>query len=153
MSPAAKANTAKKTNVWSDAEKAAMKEGARERRSPSKMTPAEERAQGEADIKAKIAGMPEPDRGLAKRIHALVTAAAPGLMPRTYYGMPAYARDGKTVCFFKPASKFKERYSTFGFEQAARLDDGSMWPVAFALPELTEADERKIAALVKKAAG
>ena len=144
---------AKKVNVWSDAEKAAMKEGAHERKSSSKVTPAEERAQGEADIQAKIAGMPEPDRSLAQRIHALVTKTAPTLMPRTYYGMPAYARDGKTVCFFKPASKFKERYSTFGFEQNARLDDGTMWPTSYAITKLTAADEKEIAAMVKKAVG
>ena len=117
------------------------------------MTPAEERAQGEADIQAKIAGMPEPDRSLAQRIHALVTKTAPTLMPRTYYGMPAYARDGKTVCFFKPASKFKERYSTFGFEQNARLDDGTMWPTSYAITKLTATDEKEIAAMVKKAVG
>ena len=144
---------AKKANVWSDAEKAAMKEGAHERKSSAKMTPAEERAQGEADIQAKIAGMPEPDRSLAQRIHALVTKTAPTLMPRTYYGMPAYARDGKTVCFFKPASKFKERYSTFGFEQNARLDDGTMWPTSYAITKLTATDEKEIAAMVKKAVG
>ena len=144
---------AKKTNVWSDAEKAAMKEGARERKSSGKMTPEQERAQGEAEIKAKIAGMPQPDKSLAVRIHALVTKTAPSLMPRTYYGMPAYARDGKTVCFFKPASKFKERYSTFGFEQHARLDEGTMWPVSYAITELTAEDEKQIAAMVKKAVG
>lgn len=143
----------KKANVWSDAEKAAMKEGARERKSSGKMTPEQERAQGEADIQAKIAGMPEPDRALAQRIHALVLKTAPELMPRTYYGMPAYARDGKTVCFFKPASKFKERYSTFGFEQNARLDDGTMWPTSYAITKLTADDEKLIAAMVKKAVG
>lgn len=144
---------AKKTNVWSDAEKAAMKEGARERKSSAKMTPDQERAHGEAEIQAKIAGMPEPDKSLALRIHALVLKAAPALMPRTYYGMPAYARDGKTVCFFKPASKFKERYSTFGFEQHARLDAGTMWPVSYAITKLTADDEKQIAAMVKKAVG
>jgi uncharacterized protein YdhG (YjbR/CyaY superfamily) len=140
-------------NVWSDEERAAMQESARERKASSKRSPAEERADGEREIREKIAGMPSPDRELAARVHELVTATAPELMPRTYYGMPAYARDGKTVCFFKPASKFKERYSTFGFEQAARLDDGTMWPVAFALTELTPAAEARIAELVKKAAG
>jgi uncharacterized protein YdhG (YjbR/CyaY superfamily) len=144
---------AKKANVWSDAEKAAMKEGARERKSSGKMTPEQERALGEADIKAKIDGMPEPDKSLALRIHALVTKTAPSLMPRTYYGMPAYARDGKTVCFFKPASKFKERYSTFGFEQHARLDEGTMWPTSYAITKLTADDEKLIAAMVKKAVG
>ncbi|MEO8625577.1 MAG: DUF1801 domain-containing protein [Candidatus Limnocylindrales bacterium] len=156
MSPAAKPtakSAAKKTNVWSAAEKAAMKEGARERKSSGKVTPEQERAQGESDIQEKIAGMPEPDKSLALRMHALVLKTAPDLMPRTYYGMPAYARDGKTICFFKPASKFKERYSTFGFEQNARLDDGTMWPTSYAITKLSADDEKKIAAMVKKAVG
>ena len=130
-----------------------MQESARERKSAARRDPAAERAEGERDILAKIAEMPEHDRVMAERIHALVTASAPGLMPRTYYGMPAYSRDGKVVCFFKPASKFKERYSTFGFEQAARMDDGEMWPVAFAVMELTADVEARIVELVKKAAG
>ncbi|MGE5272156.1 MAG: iron chaperone [Verrucomicrobiota bacterium] len=141
------------SKVWSEAERAAMQEGARERKSASKRSPDDERADGVRDIRAKIAAMPSPDRELAERVHALITVSAPDLMPRTYYGMPAYARDGKTVCFFKPASKFKERYSTLGFEQAARLDDGELWPVAFALAELTPAAEARIVELVKKAAG
>jgi uncharacterized protein YdhG (YjbR/CyaY superfamily) len=139
--------------TWSDAERAAMREGARERKSSARRDPAEERADGEREIAAKIAEMPSPDRELAERIHALVTAAAPELMPRTYYGMPAYASDGKVVCFFKPASKFKERYSTFGFEAKARLDDGAVWPVAYAVTDLTAADEARLTELVKKAAG
>ena len=137
--------------VWSDEEKAAMKEGARERKSSAKLTPAEERAAGERDLLDKVAGLPEPDRSMATRIHELVTAAAPALAPKTYYGMPAYAKDGKTVCFFKPKSKFKERYATFGFEQGAGLDDGTMWPTSFALTELTPATEARIVDLVKKA--
>jgi uncharacterized protein YdhG (YjbR/CyaY superfamily) len=141
------------TNVWSDAEKAAMRAGASEKKKSAKLTPAEERAAGEADIREKIAGMPEPDRSMAQRIHELVLAAAPELTPRTYYGMPAYAKDGKTICFFKPASKFKERYSTFGFEQAARLDDGNVWPASYAVTKLTPADEQRITELVRKAAG
>ncbi len=141
------------TNVWTDEEKAAMRESARERKAASKPGSPEERAEGESDVRAKIAEMPEPDRGLAERIHELVAAAAPSFVPRTYYGMPAYAKDGKTICFFKPASKFKERYSTFGFETRARLDDGEMWPVAFAVTELTPRAEAQITALVKKAAG
>ena len=146
--------TARKTaDVWTDEERAAMQESARERKSAARRDPAAERAEGERDILAKIAEMPEHDRVMAERIHALVTASAPGLMPRTYYGMPAYSRDGKVVCFFKPASKFKERYSTFGFEQAARMDDGEMWPVAFAVMELTTDVEARIVELVKKAAG
>jgi len=141
------------SEVWSDEERAAMRESARERKSAARRSPEDERADGEADIQAKIASMPEPDRAMAARVHQLVTSAAPALMPRTYYGMPAYARDGKTVCFFKPASKFKERYSTFGFEQAARLDDGALWPVAFAVIELNADVEARLVALVKKAAG
>src|SRR5512135_2472370 len=108
--------------VWSAEEKAAMRESAQERKRSTKMTPDEERAQGEAAIQAKFAEMPDHDRKIAKRIHELVLSTAPDLMPTTYYGMPAYARDGKKVCFFQPSSKFKVRYSTLGFEQAARLD-------------------------------
>ncbi|HEX8940808.1 MAG TPA: DUF1801 domain-containing protein [Candidatus Limnocylindrales bacterium] len=139
--------------AWTDEERAAMQEGARERRPSARRDPADERAAGERDIRAKIAAMPEHDRALAERVHALVTAAAPHLVPRTYYGMPAYARDGRIVCFFKPASKFKERYSTLGFEQQANLDQGSMWPTAFALTDLRPADEARITELVKQAAG
>jgi uncharacterized protein YdhG (YjbR/CyaY superfamily) len=141
------------SNVWSDEERAAMQEGARERKSAAKRSPAEERAEGEREILAKLAEMPASDRTIGERIHELVTVTAPALMPRTYYGMPAYARDGKTVCFFKPASKFREPYATFGFEQAARIDDGEMWPVAFAVTALTPGVEARIAKLVKKAAG
>jgi hypothetical protein len=140
-------------NVWSDAEKAAMREGARERKTSGKLSPEQERAAGEAEIQAKIADMPEPDKSLAQRVHALVLGAVPDLMPRTYYGMPAYARDGKTVCWFKPASKFKERYSTLGFEQAAHLDEGSLWPNAYAITGLSKADEQRITELVKRAVG
>ena len=140
-------------NVWSDEEKAAMAESARERKASSKRSPEEERAAGEQEVRAKIASLPEPDRSMAERIHELVTATVPDLVPRTYYGMPAYAKDGKTICFFKAKSKFKERNSTFGFEQHARLDDGDMWPVAFNIAELTPAAEQQIARLVKKAAG
>ena len=139
--------------AWSDEERAAMKEGARERKASSKRSPAEERAEGERDLLAKIAEMPERDRAMAERIHAIVTAAAPGLAPRTWYGMPAYARDGDVVCHFQDAHKFKSRYATLGFSDKAKLDDGAMWPVAFALNELTPADEARITALVKKAAG
>ena len=109
------------------------------------------KADGEADVLAKIAEMPDTDRAMADRIHAIVASTAPELSPRTWYGMPAYAKDGKVVCFFRDAGKFKDRYATFGFNDSAKLDDGSMWPVAFALTELTAADERKIGALVKKA--
>jgi uncharacterized protein YdhG (YjbR/CyaY superfamily) len=143
----------KSQTVWSDAERAAIQEGARERQVASRRGQVDERAAGEHEIQDKIAQMPEPDRTMAERIHALVTANAPALMPRTYYGMPAYAKDGKTICFFKPASKFKERYATFGFEQGARIDDGELWPVAFALTKLTPGVEARIVQLVKKAAG
>jgi uncharacterized protein YdhG (YjbR/CyaY superfamily) len=142
----------KSSKVWTDEERAAMQESAKERKGASRRKPADERAEGERAIREKIAGMPEPDRTMAERVHAIVTESAPILVPRTYYGMPAYARDGKTVCFFKPASKFKERYATLGFEQHASLDDGEMWPVAFALAELTPKAEARIAELVKRAA-
>jgi uncharacterized protein YdhG (YjbR/CyaY superfamily) len=109
------------------------------------------RADGEHDLLAAIAAMKEPDRGLAERIHAIVSASAPALWPKTWYGMPAYARDGKVVCFFKSAQKFNSRYATLGFEEAANLDEGVMWPTSYALKELTAAEEKKIGALVKKA--
>ena len=114
--------------------------------------PGAERAEGEADVRAKIADMPTADRVMGERIHELVTTAAPSLAPKTYYGMPAYAKDGKVICFFKPASKFKVRYSTFEFQPDARLDDGEMWPVSFAVTELTTRAEARIVELVKKAA-
>ena len=139
--------------VWTDEERAAMQESARERKTASRRGPGDERAEGEAEIRAKIAEMPEADRAMAERIHALVTASAPSLVPRTYYGMPAYAKDGKVICFFQPASKFKVRYSTFGFQPDAKLDDGAMWPTSWALTRLTAADEARIAELVKKAVG
>ena len=140
-------------NVWTDEERAAMQESARERKTASRRGPGDERAEGELELRAKIAEMAEPDRAMAERIHALVTDSAPDLVPRTYYGMPAYAKDGKVICFFQPASKFKVRYSTFGFQPDARIDDGEMWPVAFALTKLTAGVEARIAQLVKKAAG
>jgi len=140
--------------VWTDEERAAMQESVRERRAASRRDPAAARLDGERDVRAKIAEMPEPDRALAERIHAIVTAAAPMLVPRTWYGMPAYADPaGKVVCFFTPASKFKERYATFGFQPAARLDDGTMWPTSWAVTELTPADEERITTLVTKAVG
>ena len=131
-------------------EKAAMRERAKELKAESRRSA--DRADGLRDVLAKIAEMPAPDRAMAERIHALVTAAAPHLDPKTWYGMPAYAKDGKLVCFFKAASKFDSRYATFGFEEAARLDDGSMWPTSYALTDLTPADEAKLSALVKRAA-
>jgi len=140
-------------NVWTDEERAAMQDSARERKAAAHRSPDEERAAGEQEVRAKIAGMPEPDRAMAERIHALVTSSAPDFVPRTYYGMPAYARDGKVICFFKPASKFKVRYSTFEFQPDARVDDGEMWPVAFAVTKLTPGVEKRIIELVRKAAG
>ena len=134
----------------SDQEIAAARETVRERKRQAASK--DPRADGERDVLAKIAEMPQPDRGMAERIHALVTANAPDLMPKTWYGMPAYARDGKVVCFFKAASKFDSRYATFGFEEAAQLDDGAMWSTSWALTKLTPSDEKTIAALVKKAA-
>ena len=122
-------------------ERAAMKERAQEAKGPN----------DESTVLAKIAELPEPDRGMAMRVHEIVKASAPELSPRTWYGMPAYAKDGKVVCFFQSAQKFKSRYGTLGFSDKASLDDGDMWPIAFALPRLTPAAEKKIAALVKKA--
>jgi uncharacterized protein YdhG (YjbR/CyaY superfamily) len=139
-------------NVLSDEERAAMQETIRERKRAAKLTPEEARIQGEADIRAKIAEMGEDDRALAGRVHELVLATAPDLVPRTFYGMPAYAKDGKVICFFQAKSNFKVRYSTLGFQPDARLDDGEMWPVAYALTSLTAAGEKRIAELVRKAA-
>jgi len=135
---------------WTDEERAAMKEHAQELKTAKRRGSAG-KADGEADVLAKIAEMPEPDRAMAERIHAVVKASAPDFAPRTWYGMPAYAKDGKVVCFFQAADKFKARYATFGFNDTANLDDNAMWPTAFALKELTPADEAKIGALVKKA--
>lgn len=134
---------------FSDVEKQAMKDRAKELKAEARAN--KKREEGEKDILEKIAEMPEPDRSMAERIHALVTAAAPDLWPRTWYGMPAYARDGKVVCFFQSAQKFESRYSTFGFNDTANLDDGSMWPISFALKELTAAEEEQLTALVRQA--
>ena len=128
-------------------ERTAMRERAQELKAGARRG----KAAGESEVLAKIAEMPEPDRGLAERLHALIRASAPDLSPRTWYGMPAYAKDGKVVCFFQSAQKFHTRYATLGFNDAANLDEGAMWPVAFALTELTAADEARISALVKKA--
>ena len=130
-------------------ERAAMQERARELKAASRSRG--RKADGESDLLAKIAEMPGPDRAMAERLHAVITASAPMLQPKTWYGMPAYARDGKVVCFFQAADKFKSRYATFGFSDEATLDEGAMWPTSFALKELTAADEARIAALVKKA--
>ena len=135
---------------FSDDEKAAMKERSKELKAEARAS--KDRAGGESDLLAKIAAMPEPDRSMAKRLHEIVTASAPDLMPKTWYGMPAYAdKDGKVVCFFTAASKFNARYSTFGFNDSANLDEGNMWATSFALIKLTAAEEAKISALVKKA--
>jgi uncharacterized protein YdhG (YjbR/CyaY superfamily) len=136
---------AKASKRFTDEERAAMKERAREQKESVS------RADGERDLLEKIAAMQAPDRAMAERLHALITASAPALWPKTWYGMPAYARDGQIVCFFQPAEKFKTRYASLGFSDKAKLDDGDMWPIAYALKELTAADEAKIAALVKKA--
>jgi uncharacterized protein YdhG (YjbR/CyaY superfamily) len=146
MSPTKKGTQTSKSTEKKDGftaeEKAAMRARARELKANE---------DGEAAVRAAIAAMSPADRAIAKRLHELVKAAAPELSPKTWYGMPAYARDGKVVCFFRNAGKFKERYAMFGFNDAATLDDGSMWPVAFALTKLTAADEARISALVKKA--
>jgi len=134
---------------WTDEEKAAMKEHAKELKAEAKR--GAEKADGEADVIAKIGDMPKSDRDMARRIHEVVKAIAPDLVPRTWYGMPAYAKDGKIVCFFQAADKFKARYATFGFNDIANLDDGAMWPTSWALTKLTAADEKKIGELVKKA--
>jgi uncharacterized protein YdhG (YjbR/CyaY superfamily) len=139
--------TTKTTEGFTAEEREAMKERAREAKAASS------KAEGLNDLLAKIAEMSEPDRSLAERVHAIVMAAAPDLWPKTWYGMPAYAKDGKLICFFQAASKFKVRYATFGFQPDARLDDGSLWPVAYALTGLTTAAEEQIAELVRKAAG
>ncbi len=136
---------------FTDEERAAMKERAQELTAEARRGPRAKGADGEGDVLEKIAAMPEPDRAMAKRIHAIIRASAPGLVPRTWYGMPAYARDGNVVCFFQSAHKFKARYATFGFSDKANLDEGTLWPVAFALKELTATDEVRIGALVKKA--
>jgi hypothetical protein len=135
-----KSATGKVANEFTAEERAAMKERAKD-------------ADGESEVLAKIAAMPDPDRTMAERLHAIVKASAPALSPRTWYGMPAYAKDGNVVCFFQSAGKFKTRYATFGFSDKANLDEGTVWPVAYALKELTETDEARISALVKKAVG
>ena len=137
--------TTKKSKGFTAEERAAMKERAKELRAEAN------KADWEKDVLAKIADMPAPDRAMAERIHAIVKANAPALSPKTWYGMPAYAKDGKVVCFFQSAQKFKSRYATLGFSDEANLDEGAMWPTSFALKELTAADEARIAALVKKA--
>ena len=142
----AKSTTAKRTHeAFTDEERAAIKERVKETKV------AADKADGESALLEKIAEMQEPDRAMGKRLHAVIKASAPSLSPKLWYGMPAYAKDGKIVCFFQPAQKFKTRYATLGFNDAAHLDEGAMWPTAFALTKLTAADEARIGALVKKA--
>jgi uncharacterized protein YdhG (YjbR/CyaY superfamily) len=147
----AKTTTGKKSRGFTDEERAAMKERARELEADARRGPRARREGGERDVLAKIAEMPDRDRAMAERLHAIVTATAPDLWPRTWYGMPAYAKDGKIVCFFQSAHKFKARYATLGFNDAANLDEGAMWPTSFALERLTAREESRIRALVKKA--
>ncbi len=147
----AKSASGKASKGFTDEERAAMRARAQEQKAEARRGPRAGKADGESDVRAKIAEMPEPDRAMAERLHAIITAGAPGLSPRTWYGMPAYAKDGNVVCFFQSAQKFNTRYATLGFSDKANLDDDAMWPTAFALKELTAATEAKISALVKKA--
>jgi uncharacterized protein YdhG (YjbR/CyaY superfamily) len=139
----------KKPKGFTDEERAAMKARAQELKAEARAD--KDKAEGESAVLAAIAAMPEPDRAMAKRLHAIIKASAPALSPKTWYGMPAYAKDGKVVCFFQSAQKFKSRYATFGFSDEANLDEGAMWPTSFALKELTATEEARISALVKKA--
>ena len=141
----------KKFKGFTDEERVAMKERIQELKVGARRSPRADKEDGETAVLAKIAEMPEPDRAMGKRLHAILKASAPALSPRLWYGMPAYAKDGNVVCFFQSAQKFKTRYATFGFSDKANLDEGAMWPTAFALTELTAPDEATIAALVKKA--
>ena len=143
--------TGKKSKGFTDEERAAMKERAQELKAEARRGTRAGKADGESDVLAKIAEMPEPDRAMAKRLHAIIKASAAALSPKTWYGMPAYAKDGKVLCYFQSAQKFKSRYATFGFSDEANLDEGAMWPTSFALKELTAAEEARIGALVKKA--
>jgi len=147
----AKSTTGKASKGFTDEERAAMRERAQELKAAARRGPGAKKADGESDVLAKIAEMPQPDRAMGKRLHAIIKASAPALSPRTWYGMPAYAKDGQVVCFFQSAQKFKARYATLGFSDKANLDEGAMWPTAFALKELTATEEARISALVKKA--
>ncbi len=139
----------KKSKGFTDEERAAMKERAKELKAEARAN--KNKAEGESDVLARIAEMPEPERAMARRLHEIIKASAPVLSPKTWYGMPAYAKDGKVVCFFQSAQKFNTRYATLGFSDTANLDEGAMWPTSFALTELTAAEEARISALVKKA--
>jgi uncharacterized protein YdhG (YjbR/CyaY superfamily) len=147
----AKITAGKASEGFTDEERAAMRERARELKAAARRGSRAGTADGESDVLAKIAEMPEPDRAMAERLHALIKASAPALSPRTWYGMPAYAKEGSVICFFQSAQKFKARYATFGFSDKANLDEGAMWPTSFALRELTAAEEATIGALVKRA--
>jgi uncharacterized protein YdhG (YjbR/CyaY superfamily) len=149
----AKRSTSKDSRGFTDEERAAMRDRAQELKAAPRGGPRGGKADGESDLLAKIAEMPERDRVMAERLHAIIKASAPALAPRTWYRMPAYAKDGNVVCFFQSAEKFKTRYATFGFSDKANLDKGAMWPTSFALMELTSVEEARIGALVKKAAG
>ena len=146
-----KSAAGKAVKGFTDEERAAMKEHVQEFKAEARGGSRAKTEDGEGDVLAKISEMPEPDRAMAERLHAIVKASAPALSPRTWYGMPAYAKDGNVVCFFQSAGKFKTRYATFGFSDKANLDEGTVWPVAYALKELTADDEARISALVKKA--
>ena len=147
----AKSSTGEAPKGFTDEERAAMSERAQELKAAARRGSSANKADGESDVLAKIAEMSEPDRALAERLHALIKASAPALSATTWYGMPAYAKDGKVICFFQSAQKFKTRYATLGFSDKANLDEGAMWPTAFALKELTPAEAARIVALVKKA--
>jgi hypothetical protein len=149
----ARSTSAGKFDGFTGDERAAMKERSVELKAAARRTPRAAKTDGESDLLAKIAEMTQPDRAMAERLHAVITASAPDLAPKTWYGMPAYAKDGDVVCFFQPRQKFKARYAMLGFSDKANLDDGAMWPVYFALTELTAADEARIAALVRNAVG
>src|SRR5215211_1897100 len=145
------AATGKKSKGFTDDERAAMKERAQELKAQARRGPRADKEGGESDVLAKIAEMPQPDRAMAKRLHEIVKASAPALSPKTWYGVPAYAKDGKVVCFFQSAKKFNSRYATLGFSDEANLDEGAMWATSYALKELTSTEEARIGALVKRA--
>jgi uncharacterized protein YdhG (YjbR/CyaY superfamily) len=147
----AKSSTGEAFKGFTDEERAAMKERGQELKTEARRGSRAAKADGESAVLAKIAEMPEPDRAMAERIHAIIQASAPVLSPKTWYGMPAYAKDGKVVCFFQSAQKFNSRYATIGFDAAANLDEGAMWPISFALVDLTPTEEARISELVKKA--
>jgi uncharacterized protein YdhG (YjbR/CyaY superfamily) len=151
--PAGRTRRAAKSEGFSDAELDAIKQRNRELKATARHDPKAAEAAGEAEVIAAIAALPEPDRSMAERLHALIKAAAPDLSPKTWYGMPAYAKDGNVICHFQSAQKFKTRYATIGFSDKAKLDDGEMWPVAYALKDLTAAEQARITALLKKAVG